>query len=312
MDAARLKDCLEGVTTIPVLPFAADGSADVDGHLRNVRYLLDNNGLAGGLQRVVAVAGTSLIQHLDEEEQTPLIAATGREMGDQGALVSGIAPQGGAADRLVLAQLQSERPPDAFLIMPLSGVYDPEGYLDTMRRLGDAHGPNGARFVVYMRNARDADAIRRLLTDSEYFVGVKIGTGTEDVEAMVSAVGPDNMVIWGIGELNSTAARKLGARGHTSGTAIVAAGLADALSNAHRRGDYDEALRLEDAIRGLEEIRFRHGRMYNYSAVVEAMILGGFDDVVAGEGHPLNPRVPAGIADEVLKALAPIRGYHAK
>ncbi len=311
MDAARLRDCLEGVTTIPVLPFGADGSLDTDGHLRNVRYLLDNNGLADGIDRVVAVAGTSLIQHLDEADQTPLIAATGREIGDKGVLVSGIAAQGRAADRLVAAQLQSERPPDAFLIMPLNGVYDPAGYLDTMRRLGDAHGPDGGRFVVYMRNARDAGVIRELLLSSEHFIGVKIGTGIEDVEPMVSAVGSDNMVIWGIGELNSTAARKLGARGHTSGTAVVAAGVADSLNNAHRQGDYDEALQLEDAIRGLEEIRFRHGRMYNYSAVVEAMILGGFDDVVAGEGHPLNPRVPADVAREVEKALEPIREHHA-
>jgi dihydrodipicolinate synthase/N-acetylneuraminate lyase len=140
---------------------------------------------------------------------------------------------------------------------------------------------------------------------------VKIGTGVEDVEPMVAAVGRENMVIWGIGELNSTAAWKLGARGHTSGTAIVAAGLADELNNAHRRGDYDEALRLEDAVRALEEIRFRHGRMYNYSAVVEAMILGDFEDVVAGHGHPLNPRVPADVADEVREALGPIREYHA-
>lgn len=310
MNAEKLKERLEGVTTIPVLPFAADGSVDLEGHLRNVRYLLTHNSLDGGLERVIAVAGTSLIQHLDECQQTPLIAATGLEIGDAGVFVSGITPQGGMADRLVAAQLQSERPPDAFLIMPLGGVYDPEGYLDAMRRLGDAHGPNGGRFIVYMRNARDAFAIRKLLLSSEYFIGVKIGTGIVDVEPMVEAVGPANMVIWGIGELNSTAARKLGARGHTSGTAIVAAGLGDALSNAHRRGEYAEALRLEGLIRGLEEIRFRDGRTYNYSAVVEALILGDFDDVVAGVGHPLNPRVPPAVANEVRKALESIRKYH--
>jgi dihydrodipicolinate synthase/N-acetylneuraminate lyase len=298
------------VTTIPVVPFAADGSVDIPGHRRNVRYLLDNNSLEGGLRRVVAVAGTSLIQHLDESDQNPLVAATGLEVGESGVLVSGITPQGGAADRLVAAQLQSERPPDAFLIMPLSGVYDPNGYGDAMSRLGDVHGPNGARFVVYMRNRRDAAAIQKLLLTSEYFIGVKIGTGIAEVEPMVTAVGRENMVIWGIGELNSTAARKLGARGHTSGTAIVAAGVADELSNAHRRGDYAAALRLEGLIRGLEEIRFRDGRMYNYSAVVEAMIVGGFDDVVPGVGHALNPRVPPEIADEVRKAVEPIRVYH--
>ncbi|MAF12698.1 hypothetical protein CMK11_19790 [Candidatus Poribacteria bacterium] len=298
------------MTAIPVVPFATDGTADIVGHRRNVRYLLDNNGLEGGLRRVVAVAGTSLIQHMDETEQSRVIAATGLEIGDAGVLVSGIVPQGGMADRLVATQLQSERPPDAFLIMPMGGVYDPHGYLDAMRRLGDSHGPNSGRFIVYMRNARDAGAIRELLLTSEHFIGVKIGTGIADVEPMVEAVGPGSMVIWGIGELNSTAARKLGARGHTSGTAIVAAGLADALSNAHRRGDYVEALRLEGLVRGLEEIRFRDGRMYNYSAVVEAMIAGGFDDVVPGVGHALNPRVPAAIADEVRRAVDPIRAYH--
>ena len=50
--------------------------------------------------------------------------------------------------------------------------------------------------------------------------------------------------------------------------------------------------------------------MYNYSAVVEAMIVGGFDDVVPGVGHALNPRVPPEIADEVRKAVEPIRVYH--
>lgn len=310
MEAASLKACLGGVTTIPILPFFADGSVDIAGHRRNVRYLLDHNTLDDGLQRVVAIAGTSLIQHIDEADQTPLIAATGAEIGDAGVLVSGVVPQGGSADRLVAAQLQSERPPDAFLIMPLGGVYDPAGYLDVMRRFGDAHGPDGGRFLVYMRNARDASAIRDLLNASEYFIGVKIGTGIEDVEPMVEAVGPDNMVVWGIGELNSTAARKLGARGHTSGTAIVAAGLADALSNAHRSGDFSEALRLEALIRDLELVRFRDGRTYNYSAVVEAMIVGGFDDVVAGVGHVLNPRVPEDVAEEVRKALEPIRAYH--
>ncbi|MEO2003201.1 MAG: hypothetical protein ABGY41_03805, partial [Candidatus Poribacteria bacterium] len=105
MEAASLKACLEGVTTIPILPFFADGSVDVAGHRRNVRYLLDHNTLDDGLHRVVAIAGTSLIQHIDEADQPPLIAATGAEIGDAGVLVSGVVPQGGSADRLVAAQL---------------------------------------------------------------------------------------------------------------------------------------------------------------------------------------------------------------
>ena len=60
----------------------------------------------------------------------------------------------------------------------------------------------------------------------------------------------------------------------------------------------------------LEEIRFRDDRRYNYSAVVEAMHLSGFDDIEGGEGGPFNPRVPPEVADEVEAAIRPILHYH--
>ena len=53
----------------------------------------------------------------------------------------------------------------------------------------------------------------------------------------------------------------------------------------------------------LEEIRFREGRIYNYSAVVEAMHLGGFADVEGGTGGPFNPRVPTQIATQIQTAI---------
>ena len=67
---------------------------------------------------------------------------------------------------------------------------------------------------------------------------------------------------------------------------------------------------IENQLTALEEIRFRNGRMYNYSAVVEAMHLGGFSDVDGGEGGPFNPRVPAEVAEEVAAAIADIVHYH--
>ena len=60
----------------------------------------------------------------------------------------------------------------------------------------------------------------------------------------------------------------------------------------------------------LEDIRFRDGRMYNYSAVVEAMHLAAFDDIEGGEGGPFNPRVSPEVAREISTAIAGIRRYH--
>ncbi|MDE0022591.1 MAG: dihydrodipicolinate synthase family protein [Candidatus Poribacteria bacterium] len=310
MTLDEMKRHLGGVTAIPILPFNERVEVDLEAHAKNVRYLMNSNRLDGGLKRVVAVAGTSLIHHLEEKEQTRVMEATGRVVGDEGVLMSGIVPRWGAADRAASAQLALERPPDVFLMMPLAGVYDPAGYAEFLLRFGEKHGQNGGRFLIYMRNARDMDSIVSLLNRSEHFIGVKIGTGIAEVEPMSAALSPDKLVIWGIGERNSTAAWKLGAKGHTSGTALVAAGLADALNNAQRAGEFEKALRLEGVVGALEEIRFRDGRMYNYSAVAEALRLSGFADVEGGSGHPLNPRVPPDVSREVERALEPLRAYH--
>jgi len=63
-------------------------------------------------------------------------------------------------------------------------------------------------------------------------------------------------------------------------------------------------------INALEELRFMHGRIYNYSAVVEAMHLSGFGDIEGGEGGPFNPRVPADIAERIKTAIQNLGKYH--
>jgi dihydrodipicolinate synthase/N-acetylneuraminate lyase len=108
----------------------------------------------------------------------------------------------------------------------------------------------------------------------------------------------------------STGPAQRGTKGHTSGINVVVARASDEINNAQRCGDFAASQRIEDEIAAFEEIRFRDGRMYNYSAVVEAMHLGNFTDVDGGEGGPFNPRVPATVADEVKVALEDIVKYH--
>lgn len=117
------------------------------------------------------------------------------------------------------------------------------------------------------------------------------------------------MVIWGIGDRCTQAAR-LGTKGHTSGIAVVFARASDEINNAQRRGDYETSQQIEEKIAALEEIRFRNGRVFNYSAVVEAMILSEFEDIDGGQGGPFNPRVPPDVAREVRQAIESLRHYH--
>lgn len=302
---------LNSVTSIPVVPFRG-GRIDYDAHAKNINYLMENNHLDGGRPRVIGIAGTSLVHHISADEQVRLLGYTGELMGGRGVLMAGIAPNPvGDAERLIEREAALEYPPDVYLVMPLTGVANPEGifayYADFAERLGRACG---AKLLYYLRNQAEREIAVRLMNESEHFVGLKIGTTVEDVEPIVAGVKEGAaLVIWGVGD-RSTGPAERGTKGHTSGINVAFARASDAINNAQRRGDFATSQQIENQVAALEEIRFRNGRMYNYSAVVEAMHLGGFRDVDGGEGGPFNPRVPAEVAAEVAAAIADIMHYH--
>ena len=299
----QLFDGLNSVTTIPLIPFRA-GRIDYDAHARNVTYLMENNHLSDGRPRVICVAGTSLIHHVSYEEQNKLI-------GDQGILLSAFVPNPlPEADKLIARQSSLKRPPDAYLVMPLGGVYSLEGFLETFSQFGQKHEQaHGARFLYYHRQARDRSQVVHLIKESSAFIGIKVGTNESEVEPLCRDIGYEGMVIWGVGD-RSTEAARLGARGHTSGISVLFAKAGDLLNNAQRAEDYEASQAVEKRISALEEIRFENGRVYNYSAVVEAMIQSGFDDIDPGESGPFNPRVPSEVAGRIQEAIEGILDLH--
>jgi dihydrodipicolinate synthase/N-acetylneuraminate lyase len=311
IDTPALLEALNNVTAIPIIPFR-NGEIDYDAHAMNVAYLMRNNSLDGDRPRVVSVAGTSLIHHVEPEEQTRIFDVTGQVMGNEGVLMSAIVPNPiKTAGRLVEEQSKLQRPPDVFLVMPLGGTFSPEGVYDHFMEFGKRYGEEfGARFIYYHRQERDVESVMRLLNDSPHFVGVKVGTREADVKPMIEGVGDNAMVIWGIGD-RSTKAAEQGAKGHTSGIAVLYAKASDGINNAQRRGDFAEAKAIEADIHEIEEIRFMNGRAYNYSAVIEAMQQSGFDDIDAGDGSgPFNPNVPQEVKDRVAHAISGLEKYH--
>lgn len=305
-----LKEGLNSVTTIPLIPFR-DGKVDYDAHRKNIKYLMDNNYLSDGRPRVICIAGTSLIHHVSYEDQNKLVQVTGEVMGDKGILLSAIAPNPiNCAGDLIEAQSKMNRAPDGYLIMPLGGVYSVEGLYESFKEFGDKYGKEfGARFLYYYRQPRDMDMIVKLIKNSNAFFGVKVGTNEDDVPKLIDAIGDDGIVIWGIGD-RSTKAAQLGAKGHTSGISVLCAKAGDEINNAQRAKDYEKSFEYEKKITAIEEIRFENGRVFNYSAVVEGMILSGFDDIDAGEGGPFNPRVPTDVAKKVKDSIKDLIDLH--
>ena len=215
-----------------------------------------------------------------------------------------------AAAELIARLAALKRPPDVYLIMPLSGTYGPVGLYQTLMAFAEEEASrHGARFLYYYRRPRDREMIIRLIQDSPHFIGVKIGTDEADVPPFTGALDESKIVIWGIGD-RSTAAAKRGAKGHTSGINIVVARASDEINNAQRRGDFESAQRIEAEISPLEDIRFMDERAYNYSAVMEAINRGGFTDVAGGTGGPFNPPAPADIARRIERIMTSIRHYH--
>lgn len=305
-----LLEGLNSVISIPLIPFN-DGEIDYDGHAKNIDYLMNNNQLSNNRPRVISIAGTSLVHHVKPDEQIRLIDIAGQQMGDKGILMAALIPNPiGVASDTIAELSKLDRPPDVYLIMPLGGTYSPEGLYETFMQFGEHHASeHNARFLYYYRRPRDREVIIKLIQDSPHFIGVKIGTNEGDVKPFVDALDDSKIVIWGIGD-RSTAAAEMGAKGHTSGINIIVAKASDAINNAQLEGDYATARQIEADIAPLEDIRFVNERAYNYSAVMEAIIIADVDDVVAGTGGPFNPRVPADVADKIKNIVENIRHYH--
>ena len=159
MDLATLLDSLNSVIAIPIVPLRG-GAVDFDGHQLNIRYLMENNHLDNDRKRVVSVAGTSLLHHLSLEDQNGLFAATGEVMGDEGILMSAVVPNPLADARCqIRAHLDLARRPDVILIMPLTGVFSPDGLCQGLGELAEEFSGEGARFLYYLRASRDRDAV---------------------------------------------------------------------------------------------------------------------------------------------------------
>ncbi len=310
LDTASLLEGLNSVISIPLIPYANE-QIDYDGHAKNIDYLLKNNYLSDSRPRVISIAGTSLIHHVDFKDQVKLMDITGQQMGKDGILIAALMPNPiGEAGNMIEQMAKLQRPPDAYLLMPLTGTYSPEGLYAQFMQFTERYGTEqNARFLYYYRSRRDRDFVIRLIKESPHFIGVKIGTDEADVKPFVDALDNSKIVIWGIGDL-STGAAQLGAKGHTSGINIFVVRASDEINNAQRRQDYEAARKIEAQIAPLESIRFMNERAYNYSAVMEAIIAAGVDDVVAGTGGPFNPRVPSDVATEIKKIVENIRQYH--
>ena len=301
---------LDTVTVLMPLPFRG-GTLDRQAHAKNVGYLLENCFLDGGRRRVIGIGGTSLIHHLDRATLFELVQSTSHLVGGDALFMAGVIPTPISEARQFIEDcLSLERPPDYFLLMPIPGLCNPEGIEAELSAFTQYFAQTGAgRFILYLRTSRLNGAYAKLATRLANIAGIKVGTHPGDVEVLRSAVPDSKRVLWGVGDRVTAAARR-GARGHTSGLTLICPRLCDAINNACRCRDFEACAKLERVVSGLEEIRFMEDRIYNYSAVIAASQLGGFQDIDLGEGGPFNAPPPAPILREIARCVERLKPYH--
>ena len=298
------------VVAYPIVPFRS-GAPNYASFRRNAEYLIARNRLDSGRPRVLGFGGGSLIHHLTAEEQMRLVAELCQAAGDRAVVVSGIVPNPlGSAGELLERQMRLARRPDAFLLLPVNGIANPEGIYRELVGFCNGQGRrHGARFFLYLRSGAQRDALARVARDCDWVEGVKIGTAASDVRPVVDILDGRGIAMWGIGDCCLDGIAQ-GACGHTSGIATLFAGASDELNNAYRRGDTTAAREIESHLAGFERIRFMDERAYNYSAVVAAARMAGFDDIDCGDGGPFNAEPPPAILEQVRCELEKLARYH--
>lgn len=298
------------VVAYPVVPFR-HGAPDYESFLKNVEYLIARNRLDGARPRVLGFGGGSLIHHLAAEEQLCLVDQLCRTAGHRAIVVSGIVPNPlGQAAELLERQMRLARRPDAFLLLPVNGIANPEGmYRELLRFCNEQGQRHGARFFLYLRSSGHREALARVARDCEWVEGVKIGTAASDIRPVLEILDGRGIAMWGVGDCCLDGIAQ-GARGHTSGIATLFAGASDELNNAYRRGDIAAAREIESQLAGFERIRFMEERAYNYAAVVAAARMAGFGDIDCGDGGPFNAEPPTEILELVRRELEKLARYH--
>ncbi|MFM8284550.1 MAG: dihydrodipicolinate synthase family protein [Planctomycetaceae bacterium] len=239
------------VMAVPPLARAADGTLAEEENARLVRHLEH-----GGVE-LVLYGGNANVYHLPLPEYEPLLAMLTRLAGPRTLVVPSAGPTYGLL--LEHARILRRYSFPTAMVLPQQGITTSRGVADGVRRFADAAGMPALLYVKHDGFIEPDDVVR---LDREGIVSaIKYATVRADpaddpyLRELVTVVDP-RKIISGIGEQPAIVhLRDFGLGGFTSGCVCVAPRLSQALLAAVRGGAIDEAERLRERFRPLEDLR---------------------------------------------------------
>lgn len=295
-----LKGALATVVAVAITPFDADGTVDWDTHPRLVRRLVD-----GGITVVTPNGNTGEFYTLTHDEARRAVESTVAAVGDSGLPGIDVLVGVGLDTGTAIAAARHARDAGARMVMvhqPVHPYISAEGWFAYHRAIADAVPELGV--VLYVRDARiDGADIGRLGAECPNVVGVKYAVRDPIRFASVARDAGIDRFTWlaGLAELSAPGYWAVGATGFTSGLANVAPGVALAMLDALRGGDFPAAMKVWEAVRPFEELRAADSSADNVSVIKEALAQLG---LAGRDVRPPSRTLPADVRERVADVLA--------
>ncbi len=279
-----------GVISFPVTPFKKDLSLDLEGHRRNLRFILKFPVTA-----IVAPAGTGELYSLSPEEHLAVVKTTVDEVGGRVPVLTGVGFNYPIA--IQQAKQSAKAGVDGILALPPYFPHsDEEGLFDYYKAIGDA---TKLGLLVYSRDwVNPGPAFVQKLADKvPTLIAWKDGQAdTRRYQMIMHKVGDRLHWIGGAGDDAVPAYYSIGIRTYTSSIATIAPGLSNQLHDAASAGDSATLTKLmHDYVTPLYAFRSRR-KGYEVSVMKSCM------DIVGLRGGPCRPPLPD-VRPEELKDL---------
>ena len=230
MNPNELCSKLEGVIGFPVTPFSDDHSLDLEGHRKNVQYMLEQPMCA-----LVAAGGTGELYSLTPEEVRQIVEATLEVVAGRVPVIAGVGFAGGLASRLAKQAADCEAA-GVLAFPPYYPNAELDGLVDYYSSIAEA---SGLGMLIYSRdwaNFNPAQAER--LAEIHNVVAWKDGTADIRRYQMIrERLGERLHWIGGAGDDMVPGYYGIGIRAYTSSISAVAPKLSVRLHELGAAGD---------------------------------------------------------------------------
>ena len=274
MDYEKFKEILSGYSVTTTTHFNKDLSdVDLDAIATNIEFLTRNE-----VPLIIPNGNTGEFYSLSETEWTQVLEATIESAGEKATIMAGV----GHSTKTALAQIETVRNLGSHALMvhyPQHVFSSEEGLFNYYKTILES--ARGLNVVLYKKGPLLTDSMLEKLVSFENLVGVKYAFGRiVDFSRTLKRLG--HRIVWSCGTAERFAPFFFlaGAKAFTSGLCNFAPGVTTSMFEALRKGDFDEAMKVQRMVTPLEDLRERHGAANNVPVIKAAMdhigLKGGF------------------------------------